>query len=72
VIVNTATGAILPEDEPLILFRAKDKLLVPLLDQYRQMCERQCSPAHIAGIAAEQRKVRAFALEHPERLKTPD
>ncbi len=72
VIVNTASGQILPEDEPLILFRAKDKLLVPILGFYRNLCGMRSPAAHVNGISREIAKCEQFAFAHPERMKDPD
>ena len=38
-IIKTATSEeVNPEEEPLILFRARDRLAVPMLQFYRQLC----------------------------------
>jgi hypothetical protein len=37
-IVKTATGEVVPETEPLILFRARDRLALPMLEYYRKLC----------------------------------
>lgn len=37
-IVKTGNGVPIPEDEPVILFRGRDYLAVPLLKVYMQMC----------------------------------
>lgn len=38
-IVKTSNGQIIPDNEPLILFRGRDYLALPLLIRYREMCE---------------------------------
>jgi hypothetical protein len=48
--VTTEFGNI-PEDEPVVLFRAQDKLLPSLLEHYLGLCEQAGSPArHLDGI----------------------
>lgn len=37
-IYKTSTGEVVPEDEPVILFRARDRLAMPMLLHYRQLC----------------------------------
>lgn len=37
-IVKTATGEIIPVDEPVILYRGRDRLALPMLHFYRQLC----------------------------------
>lgn len=37
-IVKTGNGVPVPDDEPVILFRARDKLAVPMLKHYRDLC----------------------------------
>lgn len=48
-------------DEPVFLFRAKDRLLLELLDKYRELCVADgCLPEHLAGIAAARESVAAW------------
>lgn len=35
---------IIPEDEPVVLLRAQDKLAIPALEYYAQLCEEHQSP----------------------------
>jgi hypothetical protein len=37
-IVKTGNGVPIPDDEPVILFRGRDKLALPMLRHYRQLC----------------------------------
>lgn len=72
-IVKTDTGEALPVGEPLFLFRAKDKLVLEMLNYYHQLCrEAQCTPEHTAGAFHMIRQAEKFAREHPERMKVPD
>ena len=38
-IVNRATGKPIPDDEPIIIFRAKDKKTIGMLIAYAAMCD---------------------------------
>lgn len=73
VIVNTETGAVIPEDEPLILFRGKDVHARATVEHYRHLCyESRTRPEHLAGIGREIKKLAKFAELNPERMKVPD
>lgn len=37
-IIKTATGEEIPDTEPVILFRARDRLALPMMLYYRDMC----------------------------------
>lgn len=62
--VTTEHGTI-GEDEPVVVFRAKDKMLPDLLDVYLGMCGVAGSPEkHIAGIEATRAEVMAWQETH--------
>jgi hypothetical protein len=72
-IVNTKTGEILPEDEPLILFRGKDNLVRALMGCYWELCdEAGCPPQHMMLIGITKRGFQDFAIHYPGRMKRPD
>lgn len=71
-IVKTSNGEILPDDEPLILFRARDYLSLPMLREYRNLSVIDgCNDFHMKGIDAVITEFERFAAEHPERMKQP-
>jgi hypothetical protein len=37
-IIKTATGEEVPIEEPVILYRGRDKLALPMMRYYRQLC----------------------------------
>lgn len=58
------------DDEPVVVFRAQDRLLPKLLKVYRYMCELAGSPGnHLAAIDHTAAVVKAWQAEHP--TKTP-
>lgn len=72
VIVKAATGEAVPDDEPLILFRARDRHALRMLQYYRTLCLVDgCTDFHMAGIDNRIGAFETFAAEHPERLKQP-
>lgn len=42
--ITKLDGTPIPDDEPLILFRAQDKLLTALLEYYNELCQQAGSP----------------------------
>lgn len=68
-IVNRSTGTVIPNDEPVMIFRAQDKRAVPALWAYCRACT---DPAHQEVIKARIAEFERFEAEHPERMKEPD
>lgn len=68
-IVNRLSGAPIPDDEPIFIFRAKDRLAVRILTAYFSAIE---NPEHARAVAARLEDFKRFAREHPERMKDPD
>lgn len=68
-IVNRDTGKAIPDDEPVMIFRAQDKRAVPALWGYHDAC---VDLAHRAVIKARIADFERFAEAHPERTKEPD
>ena len=70
-IVNPS-GVPIPDDEPLILFRARDYLAVPMLEHYFKLAVADgCTDYHLTGIHNRIEAFRRFAAGHPERMKQP-
>lgn len=38
-VVKTSTNEPVPDDEPMILYRGRDRLALPMLRFYRQLCQ---------------------------------
>ncbi len=68
-IVNRSSGAPIPDDEPILIFRWKDRLAVRTLTAYFGAIT---DPAHARAVAARLDDFKRFAREHPERMKDPD
>ncbi len=72
-IIKTSNGEVVPEDEPLMLIRARDHLSVALLLHYRVLSlDEGCTTNHLVGVEDCIREFLNFAHEHPERMKQPD
>lgn len=53
------------EDEPVVVFRAQDKLLLKVLSAYHHLAEEAGSPPkHLAGIDATAKTVAEWQREH--------
>ena len=72
VLVKASTGEAIPRDEPLILFRARDRHASAMLRYYRDLCQQDvCTDFHMAGIDNRIAAFEAFAKDNPERMKQP-
>jgi hypothetical protein len=70
-IVN-ALGVPVPEDEPMILFRARDLYALPMLVEYCKLCASNgCTEFHLKGIENRLDAFRKFREEHKDRMKQP-
>ena len=59
------------EDEPVMVFRAKDRLLPALIDMYLLMCRLAGSPQRHMDLIAENRDI-VVAWQAQNPTKTPD
>ena len=66
-------GTPIPEDEPLILFRAHDTLLVDLLEYYMELCKRAGSPQSQTDLLQQRiDEIKSWQSTHQDLLKVPD
>lgn len=69
-IINRASGEAIPHDEPVFIFRARDKYAAGVIGDY---CAQFCNdPAHAAAVEARFIQFSEWAEAHPERMKEPD
>jgi hypothetical protein len=70
--ITKLDGTPIPEDEPLILFRAHDKLLLPLLEDYMKLCVEAGSPEEHLGLLKQRiDAIKAWQEANVEKLKIP-
>ncbi len=70
-IVN-ASGVPIPPEEPLMLFRARDRLALRMLRYYRQLAvEDGCTEFHLQGIDNRIAAFTDFVRKYPEKMKQP-
>jgi hypothetical protein len=61
------------DDEPVVVFRSRDRLLPKLLKIYRIMCELAGSPDHhLAAIDTAAARVKDWQADNPELVRTPN
>lgn len=71
-IVKTSNGEPIPDDEPLMLFRARDRNALPMLRYYQELCEIDgCNDFQMEGIRNRIAAFSRFRREHLERMKQP-
>ena len=64
-------GTPIPDDEPVLLFRAKDALLPKLLEHYLELCMEAGSPEeHLSDLREQIDLIRDWQGAHS--AKTPD
>lgn len=68
-IVNRASGEAIPDDEPVFIFRARDRHALEAIRRYSYTVS---DPAHRDAIRLRMRDFENFWDDHPERMKEPD
>jgi hypothetical protein len=66
--VNRVSGEAIPDDEPVILFRARDWHAMAVLSYYQTIADDE---HHQRAIQDRINEFAAFRLDHPERMKEP-
>jgi len=70
-IVKSGNGVPIPEDEPLILFRGRDRLAIGMLEHYRVLCiEDGCNDFQLGQVDERIARFRVFAVTSPT-MKQP-
>lgn len=71
--ITKLDGTPIPQDEPLILFRGKDKLLPRLLEQYKQLCQDGGSPQGQLDLLQQRiDEIKLWQDGNQDRVKIPD
>lgn len=70
--VTTDHGSI-PDDEPVIVFRAQDGLTRGVLAHYLKLCDQAGSPVRHQRLVAETlARFTRWQEEHPDEVRVPD
>lgn len=71
-LIKTGNGQEIPSDEPLILFRGRDRLAVDMLEHYRKLCiDDGCNDFQLSQVDALLNSFKKFAEDHPDIMKQP-
>lgn len=68
-IINRSTGKAIPNDEPIMIFRAKDKNSIAALEYYRELCTDENHKDVVEGRIED---FQEFQDRHPEAVHEPD
>lgn len=66
---NAKTGVSIPADEPIMIFRGKDKTALSIISIYAGACG---EGPHADAVKAQVDRFTHFAHNEPDRMKTPD
>jgi hypothetical protein len=65
-------GTLIPPGEPVILFRARDRLVPDVLDFYLALREKITSPKqNLSLLRADSDAIKAWQLSNPDKVRTP-
>jgi len=67
-LVNMATGNPIPHDEPVFIFRGKDKHILSVLGEYRMMC---LDDSHAGVIEDREEEIGCWQAHNRQKLKEP-
>lgn len=71
-IVNTISGQAIPEDEPLFIFRARDRLALDQLKDYYSACINDgCSQGQLDGISNMITEFVDWQVKNQDKMKQP-
>jgi hypothetical protein len=68
-VINRASGEAIPQDEPVFVFRARDRKALEALNAYFAEID---DADHITAVHERIADFTRFATQHPERMKEPD
>lgn len=72
-IISVRTGAPIPDHEPKILFRGKDKLAIPMMQYYLELCiQNGCTKEQEESMRAMIEEFREYKNKFASVMKTPD
>jgi hypothetical protein len=71
--IKKLSGQDVPDDEPLIVFRAQDGMSLPMLEAYARLCrEAGCLPAFMAPLYRRMADFAEWQAANPGSVKVPD
>jgi hypothetical protein len=62
----------IPGDEPVIVFRARDRFVPAMLGYYMQLCQGGGAPErHVELVTGSIAEIEQWQLDHPDQVRTP-
>lgn len=72
IVIKTSNGQAIPEDEPIVLLRGRDRLAHPLLLIYRVLCTLDgCNSYFLGEVDRSIAQFTMFKVDHADRMKQP-
>jgi hypothetical protein len=69
----TTEHGVIPDDEPVIVIRARDALSCPAISAYHELCAKKGSPQrHLTIIESTYAAFADWQEANPEKVRTPD
>lgn len=68
-LINMTTGEPIPHDEPVFIFRAKDKKMLAALNSYLIQCENE---THASAVEQRIVAIESWQARNLDKLKEPD
>jgi hypothetical protein len=63
----------IPDDEPVIVFRGRDRMVPAMLAEYLDLCRKAGSPQrHLDLVAESRRQIMEWQGEHRDQSRVPD
>jgi len=71
-LVKRSNGDVIPEDEPVFVFRARDYLALPILRYYLQRCQQDnCTEYQLSLLKKRIAVFEQYAADNEDRMKQP-
>ena len=71
-LVKKSNGEVIPEDEPVFVFRARDYLAMPTLLYYQQLCIKyECTEYQLSLLQKRIDVFKKFSADNEDRMKQP-
>jgi hypothetical protein len=67
-LINRVSGEVIPDDEPVMFFRARDIYAVQTIEFYMTLIQNEF---HQKVVSERVEDFERFATDHPERMKEP-
>jgi hypothetical protein len=71
-LVKSSNNQPVPDDEPIVILRGRDRLALPTLELYKKLAAADgCTDWFMERLDPPIEAFRQFAIDHPERMKQP-